>query len=135
VESTAKLLAAAWAAVARSEAVNCYPLLRDATWSMEDGGEDYGAGLATERFRAVIGLAVLDILGEHLPRPVAAAAWRDVVRTCNSAYGMLAWRLAKSAVMGLSAEEVVAAAETAVVEAIPFLESRFGDDLARAARV
>jgi hypothetical protein len=135
MESTAKLLAAAWAAVARSEAVTCYPLLRDATWIMEEGGEDFAAGLATERFRAVIGLAVLDILGANLPRHVAAAAWRDVVRTCNSAYGMLAWRLAKSAVMGLSAEEVVASAETAVAEAIPFLESRFGDDVARAARV
>lgn len=88
-----------------------------AAWLHDDGGADWAAVLLTERFRAGIGAAVVQILERGLPLTAAGLCVREVIRACNEAYTPLAGRVATAAAAG-GDPAAVAAAEAAESEPV-----------------
>jgi hypothetical protein len=94
--------AAAWVRIASDTA----ELDEDAPWRAGPGGRDWLQLWLTEWHRADIGAAVVHLLPEGLPLPVAGLCAREIIRACNAAYTPIAaWMATETAAGGVDDED------------------------------
>jgi hypothetical protein len=124
-EDVAATIAAAWVRIA----ADTTELDEDSPWLADPGGRDWLYLRLTEWHRADIGAAVVHLLPQGVSLPVAGLCARDIVRACNEAYGVIAWRIATAAVAG---GDVDAAAAAAVSDAEPALRQEISRAIERA---
>ncbi len=124
-EDVAATIAAAWVRIASDTA----ELDQDAPWLADPGGRDWLQLRLTEWHRADIGAAVVHLLPQRVPLPVASLCVRDVIRACNTAYAPIAgWVATETAAGGVDDEDLAAM----VAEAEPAMRQEISRVIERA---
>ena len=101
----------------------------DAPWLHDPGGRDWLQVRLVEWHRADSGAAVVHLLQQSLPLPVAGLCVRDIIRACNEAYAPIAGWIATETVAGGHDDEDLAAA---VADAEPALRAAVARAIERA---
>ena len=113
-DAVAGLIGEAWSRIASDTS----ELDDDAPWLHDPGGRDWLQVRLVEWHRADSGAAVVHLLQQSLPLPVAGLCVRDIIRACNEAFAPIAGWIATETVAGGHDDEDLAAAVAEVEPAL-----------------